>query len=622
MNAEWKKFLEKLKKDKNPLYELLGESQLEEKGNELILYLPTPEQQAEVQSKSGKIRAKLSKFSSYLGNKRLSIEVGRIASSTSENSSLSRGRTRNRRNSRQMGNPLQVLNQILDKEAALNEAVRADRTCTILYQQLTERTTSIADDVLSATFPWRLRVGGPRGFEELLLPAFHPVYGVPYVPASSLKGAIRAWARQHQQSTDRIDRLLGTLDGGVGCVQILDAFPTRPCLSVDIANPQWSWESNGESDRVRYQPVPHTLLSMESPELTIGLVRTQRGRRENQPDDLRTVKEWLEKALAAGIGSRVSAGYGRTQIDADAGLPFSSRHPFQMWTQGMYAASTQNPEFRPVALRGMLRYWFRAMAIGLYDTQTCKDLEKQLFGDLSCEGSLRIGVELDEEDGDRPCYYSGTILLEARSQPVLTLIEKLLHLASHLTGVGRGSRRPLHWNNGRMRGCHWELDNFCLGCDRQAWQTFLGEVRAAFEAVRSVDSDRGTPASGHPGDDRRRYQDVLNANARIYLVPSPRMKHSSEVEDWASEGHQSPVLGEALDLLYGDDKFKGQNREGRGNPLVGGTLGIPSFVVIQSNFPDRGRPYQAVTIFGANHPQRQAFIRELTADGMGSIRVF
>ena len=333
MNAEWKKFLEKLKKDKNPLYELLGESQLEEKGNELILYLPTPEQQAEVQSKSGKIRAKLSKFSSYLGNKRLSIEVGRIASSTSENSSLSRGRTRNRRNSRQMGNPLQVLNQILDKEAALNEAVRADRTCTILYQQLTERTTSIADDVLSATFPWRLRVGGPRGFEELLLPAFHPVYGVPYVPASSLKGAIRAWARQHQQSTDRIDRLLGTLDGGVGCVQILDAFPTRPCLSVDIANPQWSWESNGESDRVRYQPVPHTLLSMESPELTIGLVRTQRGRRENQPDDLRTVKEWLEKALAAGIGSRVSAGYGRTQIDADAGLPFSSRHPFQMWTQ-------------------------------------------------------------------------------------------------------------------------------------------------------------------------------------------------------------------------------------------------------------------------------------------------
>ena len=54
----------------------------------------------------------------------------------------------------------------------------------------------------------------------------------------------------------------------------------------------------------------------------------------------------------------------------------------------------------------------------------------------------------------------------------------------------------------------------------------------------------------------------------------------------------------------------------------GGTLGIPSFVVIQSNFPDRGRPYQAVTIFGANHPQRQAFIRELTADGMGSIRVF
>ncbi|WP_200892607.1 RAMP superfamily CRISPR-associated protein [Aliterella atlantica] len=29
-----------------------------------------------------------------------------------------------------------------------------------------------------------------RGFRELLLPVFYPVYGVPYIPSSSLKGAI------------------------------------------------------------------------------------------------------------------------------------------------------------------------------------------------------------------------------------------------------------------------------------------------------------------------------------------------------------------------------------------------------------------------------------------------
>ena len=50
---------------------------------------------------------------------------------------------------------------------------------------------------------------------------------------------------------------------------------------------------------------------------------------------------------------------------------------------------------------------------------------------------------------------------------------------------------------------------------------------------------------------------------------------------------------------------------GVGNSLVGGTLETPSFVIIKSNFPSFGDPYQVVTIFGANHPQRNNFVQAL-----------
>lgn len=457
-----------------------------------------------------------------------------------------------------------------------------------------------------------------RGFWELLLPVFHPVYGVSYIPSSSLKGAVRAWARQHQPA-ETVNRLLGTLDDGLGCVQILDAFPTKPCLSVDMANPQWSWTNN----QVKYKPEPHALLSMQEPELVIGLARTSRGNAE----DVQKVKGWLEQALGAGIGSRVSAGYGRTSLRP--GLRYSSSHDFGLWTQGMYGAFPPskenkrqgNAEFRSSAIRGMLRYWFRAIALGLYDANTCQQLETQLFGNLSQEGSIRIGVESEAKMSDRAYVYNGKILLEAKQQSHLALIEKVLHLSSHLGGVGRGARRPLHWNSGRMRGCHWQIADMRLPYNQQAWQEFLAEVRNSFLAVQTP---RGSVGSGNPGNPGNRNQDVLNRHARIYLVSCPRMKHPSAVRNWAQEGNKSLVTGNALDLLYSNNNFKGVNRqapEKPGNPKVGGDLGTPSFVVIKSNFPNSGEPYQTVTIFGADQSERAAFAEALHQKAAVQIRL-
>ncbi len=623
LQQEWQAFLDKLKKDKNPLHELLKASEIAENEVELRLHFSTEEARTAAKEKLPKIQ---SKMPTLWQKKRINLIVGQWSSELpSSLPKLPIIQQKTQQNQPQISqvkqqsykSPLQAMSFAefgigrKGEELAqpvLIKAVAADATCSSLYQLLTDKTRKLADVTLTAEFSWRVRVGGMRGFRDLLLPVFHPVYGVPYIPSSSLKGAIRAWARNHHSNSSEVERLLGHLDkktAWLGCVQILDAFPTKPCLSVDMANPQWRWQGH----MVKYKPEPHALLSMEQPEFVIGLALTSRGQ---NLDDVNTVKGWLQQALAEGIGSRVSSGYGRVlskgPAEAINSLP-TTHHEFQLWTQGMYGAFPPSKEkkwearveFRPTAVRGMLRYWFRAIALGLYPPNQCKELEAALFGTLeskSKEGSIRINVEWQEEEGDHPLpyVYKGKIILRAKQQNHLTLIEKVLQLASHLAGVGRGSRRPLHWNSGRLRGCHWELAaEHQLPCDKETWQKFLEQVREAF---LRFEAPQGPPGSGSPKFLDSRCQDVLNANARIYLVPSLQQIHPKDVNDWPEEGNKPPVWGEALKLLYSSPEYKGVNREEVGNPEVGGSLEIPSFVFIKSNFPNSRQIYQTVSIFG------------------------
>ncbi len=515
------------------------------------------------------------------------------------------------------------------------EAIKnAEATCAPIYKCLTERIKTLAHETLEVEFPWRVRVGGMRGFRDLLLPALHPVYSILYIPASSLKGAIKAWAKKNPDIVEvaEIDRILGYLKvdkASIGTVQILDAFPTQACLSLDIANPQWKWEG----ERVRYGAVPHHLLSMEKPKLVIGLASISRNLKHQ--DDLLQVKQWLQQALSEGVGSRVSTGYGRLSFDTS--LRYQSQHEFQLWTQGMYGFEppTQDnnyqgiPEFRPTALRGMLRYWFRAIALALYSPQECKMLEGNLFGTLegrlisslkpkAIEGSLRIGVNLEEIKGDGyvlPYFYKGKIFLEGREKQHLELIEKILQLSSHVGGIGRGARRPLHRNNDRLRGCYWQLSNCQFNSNAEAWQQHLTQI---YDLLQKVQPFQHSPQLGEPGTPQTRYQDVLNQNAQIYLVPCPGMAHPKGIRDWTRNGNTPAVLGKALELLYSSNEYKGERkiRKGvyEGNPWVGGKLEIPSFVVIKSNFSQVGNPYQTVTIFGINQDDRYAFAGELRTE--------
>ncbi|MBD1937282.1 RAMP superfamily CRISPR-associated protein [Microcoleus sp. FACHB-68] len=568
----------------------------------------------------GQIQPLKNKLSSQLFCEQVVCRTGTAPPPAASN----QGRSESINPVKNQGNPLQALNfaefkEVKGKEIVqpvLESAVGAEKDCAGIYTKLCERTLALAggkDNTLTISFSWRMRVGGTRGFRELLLPAFHPVFGVPYIPASSLKGAAKHWAKSHHPDQSEVTELLGMLVGKTvkaAKIIFLDAFPTKPCLSVDVATPQWVWNNQHE---VKYKPEPHALLSLEQPQFLIGLQATS----PQYADKIELVKTWLKNALdTGGLGSRISGGYGRT-ISQEPQLPHSKNFNFELWTQGIYGGDQQKPEFRPTALRGILRYWFRAVALGLYDAENCLKLEEKLFGNLGQPGQILISTRTNPPAQTNPYCYTGTIYLEASEKRYLNLVEQLLILASHLGGVGRGSRRPLHLLNGRMRGCHWTLDRADLPFefDLEQWKGFFKQL---IEVFKTVETPIGSYTSS-PGEPGSRRQDVLDKNAQVWLLKSSAQVSPKKVKNWQTEGNQDNVRGSALSLLYGDTCFKGENQEKQGNSNVGGKLGTPSFVWIKSIFPAGTSPYQVVTLFGVDDKARLKFAEALQNIGANLI---
>ena len=628
----WRDFVQSEIKSKSKLGKILESSQYGGYNKpELTIYFPDENSRKAAQGQTETIKKKLREQYRLLCD-RINFNSGSTTSTIVKNTPVSRANSTSVLRAPKNHNPLQALywvepnlpeNDASQRMSILRETVAAEQGCNQIYTKLYQRTLQLADgkeNTVSVSFNWRMRIGGTRGFRELLLPVLHPIFGIPYIPASTLKGAAKAWARKNDAPV-RVQELLGMLNGRdakAAKIEFLDAFPTKHCLSIDVATPQWKWNDN----KVMYGPVPHPLLSLEQPQFLIGLRPTSRQNPDCQ-DDLKTVKSWLENALNSGIGSRVSSGYGKTL----GTIPITNTrksYDFELWTQGMYGSnppSRENnyqgtTEFRPSAVRGILRYWFRAVALGLYDVATCQKLEEEIFGNLGKQGKISLSTKVNPSNKKDPYFYAGKIYLEATEIKYLNLAERLLFLAVQLGGVGRGSRRPLHLLNRRMRGCHWEIvgKDLPLHYDGEQWRKFFTELKQVFQAIQ-------TPIGSYavsPGRPRTRQQDVLDKNTQIWLLKSPSQVHPEKITNWQTDGSSSKVRGTALDLLYSNNRFKGQSQE-QGNANVGGALETPSFVWIKSIFTD-SLPYQVITIFGSDYPDRQEFAKELK--NQGAILVF
>jgi CRISPR-associated protein Cmr6 len=144
--------------------------------------------------------------------------------------------------------------------------------------------------------------------------AWHPTLGTPYLPGSSLKGLVKAWAVE-QGRKDEAERVLGG-HSTVGRVLLLDAIPVEPVrLEADVMTPHYAgWTpEKPPGDWRSPTPIPF-LTAAAGTTLLVTLLPTPAG----TANELEHVQNWLRGALSAmGAGAKTAVGYGRFRPDPD-----------------------------------------------------------------------------------------------------------------------------------------------------------------------------------------------------------------------------------------------------------------------------------------------------------------
>ncbi|MEN9208667.1 MAG: RAMP superfamily CRISPR-associated protein [Thermostichus sp. DG02_2_bins_29] len=525
-------------------------------------------------------------------------------------------------------------------------------------QTLNQRTKRIAGEgnTFEVRCPWRIRVGGTKGPESMLLPAFDHL-GIPYIPSSTLRGVARAQAirekmqQEHlswQEADKAVAPFFGHLDARkeedcAGKVVFLDAYPVpkhpqKPGdpdnsksggLAVDISNNIWSWDG----DSLKYSPNPNVFFSLKQVTFLIG-IRKGLGCTD---EIFSQVKAWLIQGLEEGIGSQINSGYGRL-IEGNASrhpleflrLPFElegqlihGRQQFTEWRMNQKNHQWQHrgkpePEVRPVAFKNMLRYWFRAFGLGVLPVKQVQEWEAKLFGAITPEpkqGWIRVEIlegkvlqENPEGKNDLVGRQEGILVLSLsgecpadKYETAKTLFLNLTWMMFHLGGVGQGARRPCYSHKDRPKA------PWCRG------STLIPKTQDYFW---------GLPESA------REFQGLFCERLRNYFAAmqlllgnaidaqNPRAAGNVTREKWTEavdancrivvcSGESDSNKPYALSVLH----QLGYQGEGRYDKFLCGVVqggAVPSPVWI-SDLDD----YQVVTVFGATESPRREYLQKL-----------
>ncbi|MDV2992005.1 MAG: hypothetical protein N4J56_001659 [Chroococcidiopsis sp. SAG 2025] len=518
--------------------------------------------------------------------------------------------------------------------------------------QLTERTKLIAGEgnYFQVKCPWRIRVGGHRGPESILLPAFDAL-GMPYIPSSTLRGVARTeairqfmaeegidWKQAEQKVAPYFGSLKAKDSDRTGKVIFLDAYPlpigsTRSGgIAVDIANNIWNWDG----EILDYSPNPNPFFSLKETTFLIGLRR----RPSCNDKNFGRIQQWLISGLRSGIGSQVNTGYGRlitagqkNQIDKFFQIEFSlegqlihGRQKFTQWNwkhdkQKWETRGQPDAEVRPTAFKSMLRYWFRALARGVLPTSEVKRWEADLFGSINPQTRGWIAVQITNGrivqpearanfDGKKdPCGKQAGILTlsysseipESSRDAVRDLFITLTWLMFHLGGIGQGARRPCYSRQTRDRAPWWRGSTLIPEREDEFWklpdtvsefrQKFRQRLEHFYRALGKLTGRTIEPRSpltiGQVRPDT--WHEAVDSNCRIVVC--------------AGASHNYKPY--ALSVLHDPELQRGRDYDGdlcgKVRPRV-----KPSPVWI-ANLGD----YQVVTVFGSTQDPRRNYLQEL-----------
>lgn len=407
-----------------------------------------------------------------------------------------------------------------------------------------------------------------------------------YIPASSIRGLVKAWAKKRSQIKTDMEKLLGYQRGDIikpGKIEFLDAYPTEPTkLVLDIVNPQQDFQVYH-----RGQGTPLSLYTLGDGEEAVELTIAIKGiAAYTSAEDVETAWQWVQQALRDyGVGSRTAAGYGTVKPPSSfKALPNlqqsednyrKKQFQFTLYTQGCAGPDTQTMELRPSHWRGWLRSWVLRFMLGVMSEENAEKTVNELMGTLEPQtkkGCVRLrmykGNIWGEESDNSPYFYNWKGRLEVSApKEILDILVPIIRFAVTVGGVARGWRRPLHIfhmnNNGHAaaRGCHlimshqipnkktgkWEKKPFRLPPKTEIWTQIYNDwlQKIKIKWANRVDTNANQQLAAEVFSPK---------TCAIYVVPGP----SDEPLDldvgniyWL-ETNAENTRGDGMNLVYKD----------------------------------------------------------------------
>jgi CRISPR-associated protein Cmr6 len=442
---------------------------------------------------------------------------------------------------------------------------------------------------------WRLSNGRPEDKRNVGQNWEHlkclPLNG--YIPGSSIRGLVRAWANQRPEIAPRMNELLGYQNNdtiSAGKIEFLDAWPSQPTqLTLDIVNPQEKFQIYHEG-----QGTPLSLYTLGNGEDKIAVTVAIRGIPGQATDaEVQEVWEWVQQALGVyGVGSRTASGYGTFEfsssfkLETDPGYAVK-QFEFNLYSQGNAGPSMTKMELRPSHWRGWLRGWALRFFLGVMSPENARKTVGELFGTLEPEshkGCVRLQMLKKQTWGERstnqPGFYQwkGKLQISAPTETLNKIILPIIRFAVMVGGVGRGWRRPLHifhMNNGNSaaRGTYltlshkvknrttneWDNKPYGLPLDTATWQ------KAYFDWLTAVQerwSDRIMLNNNNIS------AEIFSpATCAIYVVPGPDIDPLKSLQNcWQQGCSAEDTRGDGMYLIYQQTPPRNYKR----NPDLGG----------------------------------------------------
>ncbi|MBD2482820.1 RAMP superfamily protein [Planktothrix sp. FACHB-1365] len=346
-------------------------------------------------------------------------------------------------------------------------------------------------DIATATYQaksydisWRFVTNG--GQDDGMLRPVIGASGIPFYPGSSMKGAFR---QACQQAEDAGKVPPGTcnyycgdeLDITPGLLRFQGAYPINDWTEglLDLVHPQQGWQLMTQNTNQKPQgESPYAQISLYKPRLRFAISSPK----SLSTDQWAQIWEIWQRALAMGLGSKVSTGYG--QIN-------QTSHPvlFRAKLKGQGQAAKLidgSGEFRPNIFRAALRGHALRIFGGLTDSRTAEQLVEDLLGGIQQRDATvgLLGFQFQESNLEIKSFGSGNYaqpaykvegeltwflakpLADSNQEAILKkLVAKLMQFAMIFGGFGKSWRRadhrkffPDYYENGykALIGCHWQ----------------------------------------------------------------------------------------------------------------------------------------------------------------------